>query len=109
MMFLFNSLGSLNMSDIILYGTFIFIMVFAFTSQMDGTPLGLLGEVVKFSLGWMLMAMQGGSWFGIESMILNGTTLVQVYLILSLVLSMYFFWLDKPMPVFRKVDWVPSL
>lgn len=109
MMFLFNSLGSLNMSDIILYGTFIFIMVFAFTSQMDGTPLGLLGEVVKFSLGWLLMATHGGSWFGIESIFLHGTLWIKAYLITSLVLSMYFFWLDKPMPVFRKVDWVPSL
>jgi len=109
MMFLFNALGSLKMSDIIFYGTFICIMVFSFTSQMDGTLLGLVGEVVKFSLGWILMAMHGGSWFGIESILLHGTLWIKAYLIMSLALSLYFYWLDKPMPVLRQADWAPSL
>src|SRR5690606_35068307 len=43
----FGGFAQWTQPEILLYGCFIFIQVFAYTSLMDGSFLGLLGECIK--------------------------------------------------------------
>lgn len=99
MMFLFNHIGSLAPMMILMYGIFLFISVFAYTSLMDGDIISLLAEGVKLTLGCWLIWSNGQSWFGIEDSIPNGTLIMTSYLILSMVATFYFYLADRPQAV----------
>lgn len=98
MMFFFNSLGSLQPVQILLYGLFLFVVVFGYTSLMDGSILGLGGEIAKAIFGITILQMQGGSWFGLGEVVPYGDTIFLAYLILSVLASLYFYYLDRARP-----------
>lgn len=108
MMFLFNSIGTLSVIQITLYGVFLFLMVFAYTSLMDGSVLGIVGEAVKCGLGFFLIQTNSGSWFGLDALIPDGTTIVTTYLLVSLVIAAYFYWVDKPSVVSGQQSLLPA-
>ena len=96
MMYLFNNIGDIPYTYIIIYGIFIFVTIFAYTSLMDGSILGILAECTKLFLGFSMIYMNGNSWFNIERMIPNGTWLVAGYLLVSGCASVYFYLADRP-------------
>lgn len=96
MMYLFNNIGEIPYIYIIIYGIFLFVTIFAYTSLMDGSVLGVVGEGAKLILGFSMMYMNGNSWFNIEKSIPHGTLLVAGYLLVSGVVSVYFYFADRP-------------
>ncbi|HQV98497.1 MAG TPA: sterol desaturase family protein, partial [Saprospiraceae bacterium] len=55
MMFLFNNIGTIPFSSVLLYGLFLFVNIFAYTSLMDGNLIGIAAEAFKFSLGIIIL------------------------------------------------------
>ena len=102
MMYLFNNIGEIPFSQILLYGIFLFVSIFAYTSLMDGNIIGIAGEVVKMGIGLFLLYINGFQWFGIDSMIPNGTLIVLSYMMISLLSALYFYFADRPV----SVEWV---
>ena len=96
MMYLFNNIGEIPYIYIIIYGIFLFVTIFAYTSLMDGSILGVFGEGIKLILGFSMMYMNGNSWFSIEKSIPHGTLLVAGYLLVSGAVSVYFYLADRP-------------
>jgi sterol desaturase/sphingolipid hydroxylase (fatty acid hydroxylase superfamily) len=96
MMFLFNHIGDIPFEQVLLYGVFLFITIFAYTSLMDGSLLGVFAEFAKVILGIYLLFINGYSWFGIDEQIANGTLVVIIYLITSLLFSLYFYFVERP-------------
>lgn len=99
MLYLFNNIGVIRFDGVLAYGLFIFITVFAYTSLMDGSVLGIVTEGIKFVLGFLLIVNNGYSWFGIEQYMSNGTYVVAGYLLTSLILSLYFYYKERPKPI----------
>jgi alkylglycerol monooxygenase len=110
MLYLFSVIGELNFNTILLYGVFLFVTVFAYTSLMDGSVMGLVAEMIKFSVGAMILWFQGGHWFGLNERLSGGTYFVTLYLGLSLLLAIYFYFVDRPVPVTLEEDYlVPEI
>lgn len=96
MMFLFNNIGTIPFSSVLLYGLFLFVNIFAYTSLMDGNLIGIVVEVFKFALGIIILYTNDYQWFNIDNSIPNGTLIVLGYLVLSLTSSIYFYLYEKP-------------
>lgn len=96
MLYLFNNIAAIRFDMILSYGIFIFVSIFAYTSLMDGSKSGVIAETIKLALGMLLIYLNGSSWFGIDSLIHNGTFIVEIYLVLSWLTSLYFYFSDRP-------------
>lgn len=96
MMFLFNNIGKIAPSEVLLYGIFLFISIYAYTSLMDGSIQALFAEAIKLLLGIFLFISYGNSWFGFEKIMSIGNYLILSYLGLSMLLTVYFYWADRP-------------
>lgn len=104
MLFLFNKIDEIPFNMVIGYGVFIFIAVFAFTSLMDGSILGVIFEGIKLAIGLILLIANSSSWFGIDKFIPNGTLFVASYLVLSMLMAIYFYFFQRP----KKVELYPQ-
>jgi alkylglycerol monooxygenase len=99
MMFLFNRIGEIRFDLVLLYGAFLFVSVFAYTSLMDGDLAGVIAEFIRFGLALFLFYFNDFTWFGIDNVISGGSFIVLGYLILSLMLSLFFYFGDRPVAV----------
>lgn len=99
MLFLFNKIGEMPFDKILGYGMFIFVAVFAYTSLMDGSVMGVVFESIKFVMGLLLLVANGYSWFGIETTVSYGSGMVAAYLVLSMLMTIYFYYFDRPKAV----------
>jgi len=89
MLYMFNIIDDYSFSWVLLYGLFLFLSIFAYTSLMDHSWLSLPFEIAKFGLG-LVMIYFLGNWFGVDSIFSIGTYILIVYLTLSLGLTIYF-------------------
>ena len=98
-LYLFNHIGTIPFDMVLGYGLFIFITIFAYTSLMDGSILGVAFEVIKCVVAVFLLTLNGNSWFGIDDVLPLGTLIIVAYLGISLLLSLYFYFYQRPKPV----------
>ena len=100
MMFLFNNIGEIPFSEVLLYGILLFVSIFAYTSLMDGSGLAIAAETVKSGIGLYLLSYNGYRWFEIDQTIPGGTIVIMTYLATSLLSTLYFYFKDRPVPDF---------
>ncbi|MFT6333876.1 MAG: sterol desaturase/sphingolipid hydroxylase (fatty acid hydroxylase superfamily) [Halioglobus sp.] len=89
MLYMFQSISDFSFLFIVLYGLFLAVSIFSYTSLMDRSKLSIPFEIVKIVLGLGLI-YQLGDWFGLDEIIPFGTALIVIYLIISLSLNIYF-------------------
>jgi hypothetical protein len=65
---------------------------------MDRSKLAIPAELIKITLANILMYINQG-WYGIDGYLAYGTIIIQLYLIGSLVLAVYFTFFDKKVQV----------
>ena len=94
MLLLFNNLGKLSGPELIAYTIFMFSSIFAFTSLMDRSILALIAEGIKCALGISLI-FTSGSWMNLDIMFPNSNLTIIAYLIMSLMITLYFLYLEK--------------
>ncbi len=91
--------------ELINFSLFIFVGIFAYTSLMDKNILAVVFEFIKCGLG-LFFLYNSTNWFFIESYIPAGNMVVGIYLIVSLILTLYFYFnLEKEQasePAFSK-------
>jgi len=89
---MFNQIADHNFAYILIGGLFIMTSVFAYTSLMDRHQFALIPELIKVGIGILLFILIGG-WFGMESSF--GSALFIIYLIVSLLFTAYYLFIDK--------------
>ncbi|MEM9546859.1 MAG: sterol desaturase family protein [Bacteroidota bacterium] len=89
MLYMFNVLGDYSFNIVLLYGLFLFLSIFAYTSLMDNSILAIPFEVAKLVLGLGIIYFVG-SWYGVDQVLPFGTAILILYLIVSLILTVYF-------------------
>ena len=87
--YLYLSIAQLDIQNIFIYGTFIFISVYSYTELMDTNKFSLFWETIRFAFGIGIITSLG-NWFEIDAMIPFGTYLVMAYLTISLFVNIYF-------------------
>ena len=98
MLFLLTNFAKISYLDVMLYGTFLWVSIFAYTTTMDKHRLGVAFEGLKFVFGAYLIYKTQG-WFGMEATLPAAGILVGAYLVISLVLTVAFLRKEAVQPV----------
>ncbi len=86
---LLSNVADFSFHLIVVYVLFLFVSIFAYTSLMDKHKIAVPGEVLKAIIGIVIIVQLGG-WFGLENYISVTTAGMVVYIISSLLLTLYF-------------------
>ena len=89
MIHMFQLVAVVSFNTLLLYGMFLAVSIFAYTSLMDKTKISVISECAKLILG-IILIFQLGSWFGIDEIVPFGTIIMLLYLVISLGLNFYF-------------------
>jgi sterol desaturase/sphingolipid hydroxylase (fatty acid hydroxylase superfamily) len=93
--YLFGNIASIGFPGIFIYGLFIFLYIYAFSEQMDQHKNAWVFDFIKTIVGfWIIIKM--GNWFGANKYLPISTNLITLFLILSIMMSIYFRWIAKP-------------
>ena len=88
---LFANLADIGKPDILIYGGFLILQIFAYSELMDGSKQAFGWDVLKLMSGVLILFYFTG-WFGASGIY---ASLVLVYLLLSAGVTYYFNFLDK--------------
>lgn len=86
---LLQSFGNMSQTEVWLYGLFLFVSIFAYTSLMDKRSYTLAAEVLKCGMG-LILIFWTGSWFGLEEANSSVIILMSGYLLVSVAATVYF-------------------
>ena len=89
LIFLFYHFGQIPTDGLLLYGAFLFIGIYGYTSLMDRKSYAVWIELLR-SLAGLWLIYRTGDWFGINTLWGYGSTLVAGYFGLSLLAALYF-------------------
>ena len=89
-LYLFGNLGNIPITQIYVYGGFVFLSVYSYTELMDKNPLALAWELAKNMLGlWLIFYT--GDWFEMGKNLFEfGKYMVGSYFIISSIATFYF-------------------
>ena len=90
--YLFGNIAAINKmhdSYIYVYGAFIFLSVYAYTDLMDRSVFAIFWEVIKNTLGLVIIYLQG-DWFGANDLIPGIHIALFAYFIIATLISGWF-------------------
>ena len=90
MFYLFNRIGDLSFPNILIYGGFLFVSVFSYTTLLDKSRWALATEAIRAVFGLALIWQQGGDWFGMQALLPGAVYGLAFYFLLSLGVVAYF-------------------
>lgn len=91
---LISLLPDLDYSYLLFYGIFLLVSIFAYTTLMDRHPFAVVFESIKTIIGFSLIYYLNG-WYGLDTTFQFATTLMSIYLVVSLMLTVYFTYWSK--------------
>jgi len=94
MMYFINNLYRLSFSDAIIYAIFLYVSIYGLTSLMDKEPHAWLFEIIKSSIGFLLIVVYG-DWFFLSTYSNNAIIFIQIYFLISTLIVLYFSFLEK--------------
>jgi len=93
MMYLFNYFGDIDWPGVLIYGGFLFLAIFSFTTLMDKRPWALWTEIITALLGLTIIYLQG-DWFLMNQVWTAGKYVVAGWFVLSAGVSAYFIFTE---------------
>ena len=87
--YLFDNVGHIGLPNIFIYGLFIFVTIYSYSELMDKSKFSVYWETLRF-LSAIGILVYFGDWFGLNTILPMGTTLIMTYLLFSLGMSIYF-------------------
>ena len=87
--FMFNNIAAIGLKNIFVYGLFIFVTVYSYTELMDKNNYSIVWETVRLMLG-LGIVFYFNDWFGLNTFIKIGSSVVISYLVLSFLVNLYF-------------------
>jgi len=91
-MMVFHMLGQftqIGFPDLFIYGAFLFLVVYSYTTLMDKNKNALWLELIKSLIG-IAIIMNTGTWFNLEQILPFGSSVVFAYQIISVIIVAYF-------------------
>src|SRR5690606_38160319 len=89
MFYMFNNIADISFAGLLLYGLFLFVSIYSFTTLLDKNPDALWFEILKTAFGLALIYIYG-DWFGVSRFWEGGTYLVAAYLLICPLIVAYF-------------------
>lgn len=89
MMYLFNYFGDIDWPGVLVYGGWLFLAIFSFTTLMDKRSWALWPELISAFAGLFIIYFQG-DWFGMNAVWPMGKYVVAGWFLCSVLVSTYF-------------------
>ncbi|MBT8210730.1 MAG: sterol desaturase, partial [Eudoraea sp.] len=95
LLFMFNSYSDIGFDGLLLFGAYVFIGIYGYTTLMDRDRSAIWIEVIRGVAGiWLIWST--GDWFGIDTLLPQGSLLVGIYFLITILGAIYFTYLDRP-------------
>lgn len=94
LLFMFYNYSNIGFEGLLLFGAFIFVGIYGYTTLMDRSWFAVWIEVLRAVLG-IVFILVVGDWFGINSFVSSGSLLVGLYFSITLVGGVYFTFFKK--------------
>jgi sterol desaturase/sphingolipid hydroxylase (fatty acid hydroxylase superfamily) len=93
LLFMFYNYAAIGFSGLLLFGTFIFVGIFGYTSLMDRLHVAFFIEAFR-AIGGILLIYSTGDWFGIDQYISFGSLIMVLYWLVTLTGGWYFTFIE---------------
>ena len=94
LLFMFYNYSQISLDSLLIYGGFVFLGIYGYTSLMDGASYAIWIEITRSVVGILFVGMNG-DWFGLNSYFQHGNFLVLFYFLFSLLGAVYFTYQNK--------------
>ncbi|WP_373072595.1 sterol desaturase family protein [Zeaxanthinibacter enoshimensis] len=94
LMFMFYNFSAIGYQGLLLYGGFLFLAIFGYSSLMDRQRYALYVEVARAAAGFIFIYLSG-DWFGMNSYFAEAGLVLQFYFIITLGAAVYFTFFEK--------------
>ena len=94
-LFMFYNYSSIGFDGLLLFGAFVFVGVYGYTTLMDRTKYAVWIEVIRGVLGLVLIILTQ-DWFGVNAYFAYGSALVGFYFLLTIIGGIYFTYIETP-------------
>ena len=91
--YLYDSIGTIGLPHVFVYGAFIFVTVYSYTELMDARKTAVFWEALRFLFAMGLLYFYG-DWFGLTHLLPMSTFILIGYFLISLAMSIYFVAVD---------------
>jgi sterol desaturase/sphingolipid hydroxylase (fatty acid hydroxylase superfamily) len=94
LLFMFFNYGTIGFEGLLVFGAFVFVGIYGYTTLMDRTSYAVWIEVIRgfAGLGFIFITKD---WFGINSYLSFGSLLVASYFMITIVAGIYFTYIEK--------------
>ncbi|MFC4096288.1 sterol desaturase family protein [Euzebyella saccharophila] len=92
--FMFFNYSTIGVDGLLIFGAFVFIGIYGYTSLMDRNPIAVLVESVRSIVGLAYIYLMG-DWFGLDQYLTSGSLLVALYFMITLFLTIYFTYFER--------------
>ncbi|WP_136466327.1 sterol desaturase family protein [Flagellimonas onchidii] len=94
LLFMFYNYSEIGFGNLLVFGGFVFLGIYGYTSLMDRKTYAVWVEVVR-SIAGLTLIFSTGNWFGIDAFLSVGSYLVAIYFIITIVGAVYFTFIEK--------------
>jgi len=94
MLFMFYSFEAIGFDGLLLFGFFVFIGIYGYTTLMDRAKYAYFIEVFRGIAGIALIWLTG-DWFGLSTYLPNGSVLMNMYFLATIIGSIYFTFIEN--------------
>ena len=94
LLFMFYNYSNIGLNDLLVFGAFIFVGVYGYTTLMDRTNYAIVIEVIRGVLG-ITFVIYTKDWFGLDYYFSYGSIAVGTYFLITILASIYFTYYEK--------------
>jgi len=92
--FMFFNYSQIGVDGLLLFGAFVFLGIYGYTSLMDRKRYAVWIEVFRGLCGFSII-LWTGDWFGVNTYFDYGVRLITLYLFVTILASLYFTFFEK--------------
>ena len=96
LLFMFYNYSQIGFGGLLLFGAFLFLGIYGYTTLMDRKPFAVWIEILRGVLGLLLIG-RSGDWFGLDAYVPFGAVMVAIYFLTTIFGGVYFTYLEKDM------------
>jgi sterol desaturase/sphingolipid hydroxylase (fatty acid hydroxylase superfamily) len=94
LLFLFYNYGNIEFKGLLLFGAFVFVGIYGYTTLMDRSSYAVYIEIFR-GLAGLLLIFYAQDWFGINSYLSFGSLLIAAYFLITIFGGIYFTYFEK--------------
>ena len=95
LLFMFYNFSNIGIDGLLLFGSFVFVGIYGYTTLMDRQGYAVWIEIVR-GLAGLLLIFLSGDWFGINEYLSTASMVVALYFVVTIVAGIYFTYYEKP-------------